>query len=446
MILLSLVPKAIPWSLSRRSWGVVLTVLLVGSGGLWYCFWRYQAKRFQVVRAGVLYRAGQPTEFGFDHLVKHHGVKTVLSLQLYDCQLHQGWLDLGEADGAMESSYVRRLGIDHQQWWMGNEACWPWFSPWQFEAFFALFDNPEHFPVAVHCMGGRHRTGTVSALFRLEYDRWGVEPTLREMFSFEFGPPAGIQEHNLRTYLPRPVPTAHEWEALRRAFVPQVVASADDYPTLVRALRQRMSDASVTPVVEQYLREHKPFALALVARLIDQPSDPFASEATRQATELLDQNEPVAHELSVAAALIADFGTIEQQSALIQRLEQASRTARVSPWYAAVVAGVTNRYTLNRLPFLLPLLDDERRRPEPDAAQYRYCDTAVARIAVITDQASLGAFSTFARRDQSREACRRWFTEHHEVTQLSQLIMPRPVQPVLVGDGKPPELPQLLQR
>ncbi len=446
MVLPSRVPKAIQWSLSRRSWGVLLSVFLVSAGGLWYFFWRYQAKRFQVVREGVLYRAGQPTEFGFDHLVKRHGVKTVLSLQLYDCQLHRGWLDLGEPDGAMESSYVRELGIDHQQWWMGNEACWPWFSPWQFEAFFELFDNPQHHPVAVHCMGGRHRTGTVSALFRLEYDRWGVEPTLREMFSFEFGPPARIQEHNLRTYLPRPVPSPSEWQSLKQAFVPQVVASAADYPALVQALRQHRSDEKTARGVKQYLLEHKPFALALAARLIDKPNDLLVSEATQQAVVLIDQDEPSSRELSLAAALIADFGTVAQQATLKHRLEQESRTARVSPWYAAVVSGVTNRYTQNRLPFLQPLLDDERLRPEPEAAQYRYCDTAVARIAVIVDQSSLGAFSTFARRDQSREACRRWFAEHQEATELSQLVQPRRAQPVLVGDGKPPELPQNLQR
>jgi protein tyrosine/serine phosphatase len=66
---------------------------------------------------------------------------------------------------------------------MGAEAFWPWFSPEQFEAFFELMDDPTNFPVAVHCIGGRHRTGTFVALYRLEYQRWNVEDAQREMYA-----------------------------------------------------------------------------------------------------------------------------------------------------------------------------------------------------------------------------------------------------------------------
>ena len=64
-------------------------------------------------------------------------------------------------------------------------------------------------------MGGRHRTGTISALFRLEYDRWPVERVLAEMYSFKFGEGTPMQEYNLRTYLPRPHPNEAAWQTLR---------------------------------------------------------------------------------------------------------------------------------------------------------------------------------------------------------------------------------------
>ena len=62
---------------------------------------------------------------------------------------------------------------------MGKEWCWPWFTPWQFDEFFKLLDDPANLPLAVHCMGGRHRTGTFSALYRLEYDGWPIERVTR---------------------------------------------------------------------------------------------------------------------------------------------------------------------------------------------------------------------------------------------------------------------------
>ncbi len=71
----------------------------------------------------------------------------------------------------------------------GARSVLAWVSPWQFEEFYRLFDNPDNFPIAIHCVSGRHRTGTIAALFRLEYDRWSIDHVLSEMYSFSFGPP-----------------------------------------------------------------------------------------------------------------------------------------------------------------------------------------------------------------------------------------------------------------
>ncbi|HEX5447440.1 MAG TPA: hypothetical protein VFW87_26735, partial [Pirellulales bacterium] len=68
----------------RRRWLVWLAAAAVMSVLGYEGLWLYHAKRFQVVREGVFYRLGQPTELGLRHLVKHYGIKTVLSVQLYD--------------------------------------------------------------------------------------------------------------------------------------------------------------------------------------------------------------------------------------------------------------------------------------------------------------------------------------------------------------------------
>ena len=403
--------------------------------GTHFAFWRAQLKRFQALREGVLYRVAQPSEFGFDTLVKRQHVKTVLSLQLSDHRLHQDWLDPGKANGSMESEYVRQLGIQHLQWPMGEEANWPWLTPWQFEEFFKLLDDPENHPIVVHCMGGRHRTGTFSSMFRLEYDRWPVEKALNEMYSFDFGHPLPVQEHNLRTYLPRPHPDASEWQSLRDSLLTHLhPQSAVDFEHLVRSLRRDRSATSES-ALHEYFTQDRPFALALAYRMIDTPQDARRRAGVGTGAKTLDRPSAPSHAWSMAAALIADYGTPEDQQTLLKLIEREVKQPEVTPHYAAIVAGVTNRYTPNRLPYLRPMIDDERHRPEPAAAKYRYCETAVSRLASITDQEFFVCIPDRKIWNDSRIAAKYWFDHHVDASRLTTLLPPTGKNPVRVGDG-----------
>ncbi|MGH7134748.1 MAG: fused DSP-PTPase phosphatase/NAD kinase-like protein, partial [Pirellulales bacterium] len=232
------------------------------AAGYW-AFWHQHLKRFQVVREGVFYRVAQPSEYGMSYLVKTVGVKTVLSVQLYDFRLRRGLVSFGPPDGCRESEYVRQLGAAAVQWPMGVEKSWPWLTPWQFEQFFQLLDDPQNWPVAVHCQGGRHRTGTLAALFRLEYDRWDPDRALTEMYSFDFGGPIRLQEQNLRTYLPRPHPDATEWAALQKYWSPILEGPAiADYESLIRILGGERRDRSqIDQSLADYLDNQRPFCL-----------------------------------------------------------------------------------------------------------------------------------------------------------------------------------------
>jgi hypothetical protein len=387
--------------------------------------WAFHLKRFVVVEEGVLYRSAQPTELGFKVMVDRFGVKTIACLRRENSPIRRNLLDLDEPSGDEEDAAVAQLGLRHLHWPMGGEAFWPWFNPEQFEQFFALMDDPANLPVAVHCIGGRHRTGTFVALYRLEYQRWKVEDALREMYRFEFGPPVPIQDHNLRTYLPRPLPSAVEWDALKAAFA-GLLGQPRDYPALVRQLRQ----CRCQPHVEQALRAHisagAPFALCLAHRVIDEPTDPLAAVVCHLATTCLRRNDANPREWAIAAALVADFGEPAQQRELLELLSNEPRGGAASPRYQAIVRGVTNRYTHNRIAFLRPILNDERPRTEPEAVHepsgapepYRYCDTAVARLATIIDIHSVVAPAEW---EKSRQAFRAWFKAHPAAARLNRL-------------------------
>jgi protein tyrosine/serine phosphatase len=52
--------------------------------------------------------------------------------------------------------------------------------------FLALVNDPGNQPVYVHCQGGRHRTGVMTAVYRLSHDGWSADHAFEEMKQYEF--------------------------------------------------------------------------------------------------------------------------------------------------------------------------------------------------------------------------------------------------------------------
>jgi hypothetical protein len=205
----------------------------------------------------------------------------------------------------------------------------------------------------------------------------------------------------------------------------EVLQDDADYESLVRSLR-RGDSGSTLGLVATYNHERRPFALQLAQRIVDASDHPLAKATSELAEEVLDREQASHEEWAVAAAVLADFGDEEQQAKLLAILENEPRTGLPTPRYQAVVVGVTNRYTENRAAFLRPLLGDLRFRPEPEAvyecdgrlAAYRYCDTAVARLATITNQNNIYAPSLW---DAGRQFALEWFAEHPEAQRPATL-------------------------
>jgi protein tyrosine/serine phosphatase len=54
------------------------------------------------------------------------------------------------------------------------------------ERFLELVNNPANQPVYVHCQGGRHRTGVMTAVYRMTQDGWSSDQAYDEMKQFNF--------------------------------------------------------------------------------------------------------------------------------------------------------------------------------------------------------------------------------------------------------------------
>ena len=53
--------------------------------------------------------------------------------------------------------------------------------------FLKLVNDPANQPVYVHCMGGRHRTGALTAVYRMTQDGWSADQAFNEMKQYKFG-------------------------------------------------------------------------------------------------------------------------------------------------------------------------------------------------------------------------------------------------------------------
>ena len=60
-------------------------------------------------------------------------------------------------------------------------------SPDKVARFLNLVEDPANQPVYVHCQGGRHRTGVMTAAYRMTDEGWTSDRAFSEMKQYKFG-------------------------------------------------------------------------------------------------------------------------------------------------------------------------------------------------------------------------------------------------------------------
>jgi len=114
------------------------------------------------------YRGGQPDRNGFAQL-KQLGVKTVIDLQ-----------DDGKAE---EESWVRDAGMQYFRIPLSSTSK---ATDQQTAYFLSVVNDPANLPVYVHCTGGRHRTGEMTAIYRITHDNWTADQAFQEMKQYDW--------------------------------------------------------------------------------------------------------------------------------------------------------------------------------------------------------------------------------------------------------------------
>jgi len=115
-----------------------------------------------------IYRGGQPDDGEYREL-SAIGIKTIIDLR-EDPERY--------ARQAAEGSGLRYVNIRL------NAKRPPTMV--ESDRFLQLVNDESNWPVFVHCAGGRHRTGVLLAVYRMEMDGWNARRAYEEMKDFKF--------------------------------------------------------------------------------------------------------------------------------------------------------------------------------------------------------------------------------------------------------------------
>ena len=116
------------------------------------------------------YRGAQPEGGDYADLARL-GIKTIINLTSDDAD-------------ATEKATAEQAGLTYLQIPMTTRT--PPTSA-QLATFLNTVNDPARQPVYVHCVGGRHRTGVMTAVYRMTQDHWTPRQAFEEMKIYKYG-------------------------------------------------------------------------------------------------------------------------------------------------------------------------------------------------------------------------------------------------------------------
>lgn len=133
------------------------------------------------VESGVLYRSGQLEPAELEEEIKRRGIRTVVNLGS-----ESDW------DGAV----CEKTGANYKEILVGDVFTVagvpaPGYeqgpaAPYDLQPLWDLLEDPQSRPVLIHCQGGVHRTGIITAIYRIKHQGWTAVDALAEIRHWDF--------------------------------------------------------------------------------------------------------------------------------------------------------------------------------------------------------------------------------------------------------------------
>lgn len=134
-------------------------------------------RHFRTVREGLFYRSGQMNGSGLARTVHDFGIKTVITLRDAN-KPNDPPPDLSE------ENWCRENGLNYHRfrplaWESSDGSTAPVES--NISKYLKILGETKNYPILLHCFAGIHRTGTYTAIYRMEVEHWSLEKAVQEM-------------------------------------------------------------------------------------------------------------------------------------------------------------------------------------------------------------------------------------------------------------------------
>ena len=170
-----------------------LAILIIAVPAVRYRVVYTTEKRFREVTPGKFYRCGQMSADAFRKEIRTHHIKTVINLQdeYPDPLLSAGFWDRPHIPEsrvcAEEGAKFLFLTWAGERGLLARTEASPTHRPQVIDDFLKVCDDPNNYPILIHCMAGLHRTGALAAIYRMEYDGWSTADAVRELRANGYG-------------------------------------------------------------------------------------------------------------------------------------------------------------------------------------------------------------------------------------------------------------------
>ena len=184
------------FALWRYALGFAVASTVVASVYLYYRAEYNHAKRLRVVTDGKFYRSGQLTADGFRDAFRRYGIKTVVNLQqeARDPFVPDSFWDHPTSylpgPGTLESEVCEASGVEYVSLDGGvleTLADDGGSRPKLIDDFLRVVADTARQPVLIHCKAGLHRTGFMTAIYRMECEGRSKNDAVRELRANGFG-------------------------------------------------------------------------------------------------------------------------------------------------------------------------------------------------------------------------------------------------------------------
>jgi protein tyrosine/serine phosphatase len=163
---------------------------------------------FETITEGKVYKSGVIPPNEIESYVKKHHIKSIVDLRFPGTADLVNNPEIPQELIAEKEAIAKIKGVNYF-----NNGSDQVPKPENLKTFFKIMDNPDNYPVLIHCYHGVGRAEMYSAIYRIEYENWTNEQArqgvraLVKYSSFDDGKPKG---EFLKAYKSRKQVTAEQ--------------------------------------------------------------------------------------------------------------------------------------------------------------------------------------------------------------------------------------------